>query len=105
MAFEWLKFWKRTTDTGETYADQTADELIDYFKAHPTGDIITQKKRRIAIQQTQCQEDPIVADSLLDLAKFPKSEAMMGKDGRGKHVKIYLDGMIVFDDNGEVVNG
>ena len=92
------KFFTRETDTGETYDEQTAVELVDYFKAHPTGDIVTQKKRRMAIHVTQREEDQIIADSLLDKVRFPNSEAMMGKDVWGKHVKIYLDGREVFDD-------
>ena len=99
-----VEFFTRETVTGETYDDQAAVELVDYFKAHPTGDIVTQKKRRIAIQVTQREEDQIIADRLLDKVKFPKSEAMMGKDVFGKHVKIYLDGPTVFDDDGAVVD-
>ncbi len=85
------------------HSDKTAIELNAWVKDNPTGDIITQKARSRAIAQKQRTEDQTVADSFLNTKDYPKSEAMMGKDVRGKHIKIYLDGMIVFDDNGEVV--
>ena len=76
----------------------TADELQVDFRVHPTGCVVTQKKRQQTIHIKKRQEDQIVANSLLDTIKFPKSEAEMSVDAWGKHVKIYLEGKAVLDD-------
>ena len=71
IASNWLTtFLENKTDAGKVYSDLTADELTSYFDTHPTGDIVTQKRRRMAIQQTKREEAQVVADSLLDLVKY-----------------------------------
>ena len=77
---------------GESYSEQTASELKEFFDKNPTGSIIENKRRSRSVKYKLRTEAQVIADKVADKNLYPNAVCEHGEDGCGKFAKVYYNG-------------